>query len=38
MTRANEVREGILARRGGVFVSESWEDINAAREERTADL
>lgn len=38
MERAKEVRERILARRGGVPVSESWEDINAAREERTADL
>lgn len=38
MTRAKEIRERILARRGGVPVSESWEDINAAREERTADL
>ena len=38
MERAREVRERILARRGGVPVSESWEDINAAREERTADL
>ena len=38
MERAKEVRERILARRGGVAVSESWTDINAAREERTADL
>lgn len=38
MARAREVRERILANRSGAFVSESWEDINAAREERTADL
>ena len=38
MARAKEVRDRILVRRGGVPVSESWEDINASREERTADL
>jgi excisionase family DNA binding protein len=38
MTRAKEVRDRILARRGGIPVSDSWEDINEAREERTADL
>ncbi len=38
LTRAKALQAEILARRGGVVVSESWEDINAAREERTADL
>jgi excisionase family DNA binding protein len=38
MERAREVRARILARRGGVPVSDSWRDINEAREERTADL
>jgi hypothetical protein len=38
MLRARELRGGILTRRGGIVVSEAWEDINAAREERMADL
>ena len=38
LTRARALQAEILARRGGVPVSDSWEDINDAREERTADL
>jgi len=38
MTRAKEVRDRILARRGGVPVTDSWMDINESREGRTADL
>jgi excisionase family DNA binding protein len=38
LVRARALQAEILARRGGVPVSDSWEDINAAREERSSDL
>jgi len=38
MTRATALREDILARRGGIALAASWEDIAEAREERSRDL
>jgi excisionase family DNA binding protein len=38
IARATSLRADILARRGGVVVSDSADDINASREERSADL
>ncbi|HEX5369707.1 MAG TPA: helix-turn-helix domain-containing protein [Dehalococcoidia bacterium] len=37
MDRADALRERILARRGGVVLSDSAEDINTAREARAQD-
>jgi excisionase family DNA binding protein len=38
IARAASLRADILTRRGGVVVSDSAEDINAAREERSSEL
>lgn len=38
VARAASLRDEILTRRGGAVTTAAWEDINASREERSADL